>query len=110
MQERGLICLSMALENKYHQGDKFRIKISEKGQNSWQGVGHLDNGTMVVVDGAGDKVGKELDVCFMKFYQTSSGRMIFAEVSGLKKGCNLKRTTGRKRYETAAESLPLRNR
>ncbi len=103
--------LSMVLENKYHQGDKFRIKISEKGQNSWQGVGHLDDGTMVVVDGAGDKVGKELDVYFMKFYQTSSGRMIFAEVSGFKKGRSLKRATGRRRDETAAkpESLPLRN-
>ena len=89
--------LSMTLENKYHQGDKFRIKIVEKGQNPWQGIGHLDDGTMVVVDGAGDKVGKELDVNFSKFYQTSSGRMIFAEVSGFKKNRAVKQTSGRKR-------------
>ena len=89
--------LSMTLENKYHQGDKIHIKIVEKGQNPWQGVGHLDDGTMVVVDGAGDKVGKELDVNFMKFYQTSSGRMIFAEVSGFKKSRALKQTSGGRR-------------
>ncbi|MBR5389039.1 TRAM domain-containing protein [Candidatus Saccharibacteria bacterium] len=77
--------LSITLENKYHQGDKIHIKIVEKGHNPRQGIGHLDDGTMVVVDGADDKIGKEIDVNILKFHQTSSGRMIFAEVSGVKK-------------------------
>lgn len=97
--------LSMTLENKYHQGDKLRLKIVEKGHNPWQGVGHLEDGTMVVVDGAGDKIGKELDITIMKFHQTSSGRMIFAEVSGSKKSRSSRRQkTGRQ------GSLPSMNR
>ena len=77
--------LSITLENKYRQGDKLHIKIVEKGHNPGQGIGHLDDGTMVVVDGASDKIGKEIDATILKFHQTSSGRMIFAEVSGAKK-------------------------
>ena len=84
--------LSMTLENKYHHGDRLRIKIVDKGQNAGQGVGHLDDGTMVVVDKAGDKIGKELDVTIVKYYQTSSGRMIFAEVSGMRRERRLRRT------------------
>lgn len=98
--------LSITLENKYHQGDKLHIKIIEKGHNPWQGIGHLDDGTMVVVDGAGDKIGKELDVVIMKFHQTSSGRMIFAEVSGFKKS----RAIRRQRKRTEPVSSPSTNR
>ena len=104
--------LSMVLENKYHRGDKLHVKIVEKGQNSWQGIAHLEDGTMMVVDGAGDKIGRELDVIVQKFHQTSSGRMIFAEVPGFKKGRNMKRTIGRKKngLRTGPESSPLRSR
>ena len=96
--------LSMTLENKYRQGDKLRIKIVEKGHNPGQGVGHLDDGTMVVVDGASDKIGKELDIVVAKFHQTSSGRMIFAEASGFKRS----RTT--RRQKNGLGLSPLTNR
>ena len=58
-----------------------RVKIAEKGSGRGQGVGHLSNGAMVVVDGAGNKIGKEVEVEFLRFHETSSGRMIFAKIA-----------------------------
>ena len=77
--------LALVLGNKFRRGDRLRVKIIEKGSNPGQGVGHLHDGTMVVVDGAGNKIGQELDVDYVRFLQTSAGRMIFAEVSGGKR-------------------------
>ncbi|MBQ7802352.1 hypothetical protein IJ380_00585 [Candidatus Saccharibacteria bacterium] len=74
--------LAITLSNAFATGDKFKIKIVEKGSNPKQGVGHLPDGTMVVVDGGEKFIGKETDVKFVRFLQTSAGRMIFAELPG----------------------------
>ncbi|MBR3257046.1 TRAM domain-containing protein [Candidatus Saccharibacteria bacterium] len=71
--------LAIVLSNKFQQGDKFRIKITEKGSNAGQGVGHLEDGTMVVVDGGDKFIGTEVEVKFLRFLQSSSGRIIFAD-------------------------------
>ena len=71
----------MAVRNDYLPGEKIKIKISEKGSNRGQGVGHLSDGTMVVVDNAANKIGKEVVVEFVKFYETSAGKMIFAKLA-----------------------------
>lgn len=73
--------LAMAVRNDYLPGEKIKIKISEKGSNRGQGVGHLSDGTMVVVDNAANKIGKEVVVEFVKFYETSAGKMIFAKLA-----------------------------
>lgn len=73
--------LAMTLSNKFQPGDKFKLKITEKGSNPKQGVGHLTDGTMVVVDNGEKLIGKETDVEFVRFLQTSAGRMIFAQVA-----------------------------
>ena len=85
--------LALVLGNKFHRGDRLRVKIVEKGSNPGQGVGHLQDGTMVVVDGAGNKIGQELEVNYVRFLQTSAGRMIFAEVASDRR----KRLISRKR-------------
>lgn len=87
--------LAMVLGNKFRAGDRLHLKITEKGHNSDQGVGHLNDGTMVVVDGAGNKVGQDIDVDYVRFLQTSAGRMIFAEVPGAKRG--RKKTVSRRK-------------
>lgn len=71
--------LALAVRNEFLPGEKIKIKITEKGSNRGQGVGHLSNGTMVVVDNAANKVGKEVTVEFMRFHETSAGRIIFAK-------------------------------
>ena len=73
--------LALAVRNEFLPGEKIKIKITEKGSNRGQGVGHLSNGTMVVVDNAANKVGKEVTVEFMRFHETSAGRIIFAKLA-----------------------------
>ncbi len=72
--------LAIALQNDYQPGQKLRVKITTKGANPGQGVGHLENGVMVVVDGAARKIGQELETEVVRFMQTSSGRMMFAKI------------------------------
>lgn len=72
--------LAIAVKTEYLPGQRIRIRISEKGANRGQGVGHLPNGTMVVVDKASGKIGKEVLIEFMKLHETSSGKMIFAKI------------------------------
>lgn len=71
--------LQLALRNEFKEGEKFVIKITDKGTNKGQGVGHLKDGTMVVVDNASNKIGESLEVEFVKFYETSAGKMAFAK-------------------------------
>ena len=73
--------LALAVRSEYLPGEKIKIKILEKGSNRGQGVGHLADGTMVVVESAANKIGKEVTVEFVKFYETPAGKMIFARVA-----------------------------
>ncbi len=73
--------LALAVRTEFLPGQKIEIKITEKGSNRGQGVGHLPNGTMVVVDKAANKIGKNLTVEFVRFHETSAGKMIFAKIA-----------------------------
>ncbi|MBR3329058.1 TRAM domain-containing protein [Candidatus Saccharibacteria bacterium] len=73
--------LALAVRLDFLPGEKIKIKITEKGANKGQGVGHLQNGTMVVVDKAANKIGKELMVEFVRTHETSSGKIIFAKIA-----------------------------
>ena len=73
--------LALAVRSEFLPGEKIKLRILEKGSNRGQGVGHLDDGTMVVVDNAANKIGKELIVEFVKFYETPAGKMIFAKIA-----------------------------
>lgn len=72
--------LALAVRTEFLPGEKIRLKITEKGSNRGQGIGHLQDGTMVVVDRASNKIGKDVTVEFVRFYETSSGKMIFAKI------------------------------
>ena len=56
------------------------VKITDKGSSRGQGVGHLPDGTMVVVDRAANKVGRTVKVEFVRFYETPAGKMVFAKI------------------------------
>lgn len=72
--------LALAVRTEFLPGEKIKLKILEKGANDGQGIGHLPDGTMVVVDKAANKIGNEVTVEFMRFHETSAGKMIFARV------------------------------
>lgn len=59
-------------------GETRTVTIVQKGSGRDQGVGYLDDGTMVVVNGGGRKIGKALDVEVTRMHQTVAGKMIFA--------------------------------
>ena len=72
--------LATVLNQKMQAGDKFKVKILDKGSNPRQGVGHLEDGTMVVVQDAEKMIGREIEVEFARYLQTEAGRIIFATI------------------------------
>ena len=77
--------LALAVRTEFLPGERINLRITEKGSGRGQGVGHLADGTMVVVDKASGKIGQEITVEFMRFHETSSGKMIFAKIAGRKR-------------------------
>ncbi|AGC67298.1 PilT/Pin/TRAM domain-containing protein [Thermoclostridium stercorarium subsp. stercorarium DSM 8532] len=71
--------LSSALKPLAVSGEEMRVKIVKEGKENGQGVGYLEDGTMVVVEGACKYKGCEVDVIVTSVLQTSAGRMIFAK-------------------------------
>lgn len=69
--------LSNALKPLMQAGESMKIKIQRLGKEPNQGVGYLEDGTMVVVNGGGDYIGECIDVQVLSVKHTSSGRMIF---------------------------------
>ena len=63
-------------------GEAMQIKIIKPGEESEQGIGYLDDGTMVVVEGARNKIGRELVISVTSSLQTSAGKMIFGKFEG----------------------------
>ena len=72
--------LAEALRPAAVQGMEMRIRIEKEGKEAGQGVAHLDDGTMIVVDNARALIGEETDVIVTSVLQTSAGRMIFAKL------------------------------
>ena len=72
--------LALAVRGGYAIGDRVKLRILEKGSLRGQGIGHLSNGTMVVVDKAANKVGKEVTVELTNIHETSAGKMVFAKI------------------------------
>lgn len=71
--------LANALKSISLPGEDLKIKIVHLGKDKTQGVGYLDDGTMVVVSDVADKIGQLLKVEVTKNIQTPAGRMIFAK-------------------------------
>ncbi|MDR1684148.1 MAG: TRAM domain-containing protein [Elusimicrobiota bacterium] len=72
--------LTTALKPVVLPGESMSIFIMKEGKEQEQGIGYLDDGTMVVVEGARRHIGKRAEVAVHSILQTSSGRMIFAKV------------------------------
>ncbi len=60
-------------------GEEMSILISKEGKDSDQGVGYLEDGTMIVVEKGHQFIGKKVDVVVTSVLQTTAGRMIFAK-------------------------------
>jgi uncharacterized protein YacL len=60
-------------------GDSLELKILKEGKEPSQGIGYLQDGTMVVVEEGHNYVGGEIQVIVTSALQTAAGRMIFAK-------------------------------
>lgn len=72
--------LAQNLRMAYLPGEKVLLELTQKGNDSHQAVGHLGDGTMVVVEQASKYVGKKVEIEFIRSLQTAAGRMMFAKV------------------------------
>jgi len=72
--------LATAMKHPILPGEQMGIKILKEGKEHGQGIGYLEDGTMVVVDDARKLLGKSVDVVVTSVLQTTSGRMIFAKL------------------------------
>lgn len=74
--------VASALRPQYLPGESFQIRIVKPGEGQDQGVGYLDDGTMVVIEGGRDKITQTVQVAVTSTLQTQAGRMIFTKVEG----------------------------
>jgi uncharacterized protein YacL len=72
-----------ALRPNFLPGETIRLRVAKAGKEADQGVGYLDDGTMVVVQGGRARIGKDSDVEVTSVLQTSAGRMIFARIGSV---------------------------
>ena len=70
--------LSQHIRTNYLPGERFEVKIIQKGDNRDQGVGYTPDGTMIVVDGASRLIGQVKKVEVTRVFQTVAGKMLFA--------------------------------
>jgi len=70
--------LVISLRPEVQPGDSLQIKIVREGKEADQGVGYLEDGTMVVVEEARNHIGERLQVTVTGALQTSTGRLVFA--------------------------------
>lgn len=70
--------LAQSLRMAYLPGEKTLLELTQKGQDSHQAVGHLSDGTMVVVENSASRIGTTIEVEFIRSLQTAAGKMMFA--------------------------------
>ena len=71
--------LANAVKPAVLPGEELRVRVIQEGKEAGQGVGFLDDGTMIVVEGGVRYIDKDLDVSVTRVLQTVAGRMIFAQ-------------------------------
>jgi uncharacterized protein YacL len=66
----------------YTAGDELTVRVVKEGREHGQAVAYLDDGTMVVVERAAERIGSQVEVRVTNVIQTTTGRMIFAAPTG----------------------------
>jgi len=71
--------LANAVKAVYLPGETLNVRVIQEGREHGQGIGYLDDGTMVVVQDGNDFIGEEIETVVTKVLQTAAGRMIFSK-------------------------------
>lgn len=94
--------LAMSLRMAYLPGEKMSLELTTKGQDNHQAIGHLSDGTMVVVEHASSLIGQSIEVEFVRSLQTVAGKMMFAKLVNP----NISHDNQRTNEKTARKSRP----
>jgi uncharacterized protein YacL len=70
--------IANSLRPAYLPGETFQVRVIKAGEGPEQGVGYLDDGTMVVIEGGREAINRDVPVVVTSTLQTNAGRMIFA--------------------------------
>ena len=73
--------LAVALRTVTAAGDVLTVRLTKPGKEPHQGVGYLEDGTMLVVEGGSERIGDTVAVTVTSVLQTSAGRMAFAKLN-----------------------------
>ena len=63
-------------------GEDMEVTVIKDGKEDGQGIGYLNDGTMIVVEGGKDYIGETIKVFVTSVLQTAAGRMIFTRTNG----------------------------
>jgi uncharacterized protein YacL len=74
--------IASALRPQFLPGEGFQIRVVKPGEGHDQGIGYLDDGTMVVVEGGRERLNQTVGVVVTSTLQTQAGRMIFTKFDG----------------------------
>ena len=94
--------LANAMKPTLLPGESMRVLILREGKEPLQGVGYLDDGTMVVVDGARRHIGRTIDIVVTSMHQTPAGKMIFARTEDRVESASGRMASGGDVQSTAA--------
>ncbi len=86
-QLRGIIIINIndlanAMKPVVLPGETMSVKVIKPGEEPGQGVGYLDDGTMIVVEQGRNRIGETVSIAVTSVLQTSAGRMIFGRTEG----------------------------
>jgi uncharacterized protein YacL len=85
--------LANAVKPVFLPGEAMRVKVIRPGDEPGQGVGYLEDGTMVVAEQGRDHIGSEIEITVTSVLQTSAGRMIFGRIDA---GAQARKRSARK--------------
>lgn len=72
--------LTTALAPTIKVGETLLVTLEKVGDNKHQGVGHLDDGSMVIVSQAAAHIGETVRACIVRLHQSGNGRMVFCQL------------------------------
>ena len=71
--------IANSLKPVFLPGEVIKIRVVKAGEGAGQGVGYLDDGTMIVIEEGKDHIGSEVNITVTSMLQTSAGRMVFGK-------------------------------
>lgn len=72
--------LANALKPVFLPGERLEVRIVKAGEEPGQGIGYLDDGTMVVIEAGRDHINQQVQIAVTSVLQTSAGRMVFGRM------------------------------